>query len=221
MAVSAASGGFSDAFLILFGAQRYALSSGLAVNLSEADAGIATSIDWAFGDFSGSPSPPGNGGRMLSELPREFPLPYYSLVERLTTFGICFGVVVAMTMVFTTLWKYRLNRSIYVTQVTRARSTRERVLQPFSFVTRRRTREPHPTSAQHGAAGEGEANSRSFLAFPGIFACCKIFITGLVGPSIDLIMKEEDCHGICRAVSIASATVAAVFLLWGWLVIEL
>ena len=129
-----ASGG--GALPLIFGAQRFSVSSGLAVEKDPLQTGVATSMGWITGDFGSSPSEDSErrrlSGRRLqskskgkgdtsedaleSESSTEDGLneqeeEMAALLRTLRTFGILMSVLVVIMLCGLLIWKYRKNRN--------------------------------------------------------------------------------------------------------------
>ena len=115
----------------MFGAQRLALSDGLAVPRGEVDAGVSSGLGWASGDlglFSSSkmptsPTPPDGIWRQLNEVASgdegsgnttaPTPAAYDALTERLCSLGIALLGVSALNLASIWYWRTRRNRAFY------------------------------------------------------------------------------------------------------------
>ena len=117
---------------IIFGAQRFSVTSSLSVGTSNVQASVGSSMAWAAGEmplFSPASSlddetdgaEGGSGARRrlrqlrrrLSILPRDTPPEFVSLLNTLITAAVAIAIVLAIQFVVIGLWKFYLNRGYY------------------------------------------------------------------------------------------------------------
>lgn len=207
--------------LRLTGIQRFSISAGLAVPVSELEAGVANSMGWASGDF-GLFMPSSTAcdraddcnSRRLNEDTAELITkdadalaPFF---ERLMTLSITVGVVAALQLGLVLCWSRCANRRFYAARARRADSMRR-------ASTRRRGLMDAENEDVESESDLYHASDR-FRPFPGVavFPClllvaCKLFVTGLVANAVDLVLTPSSLKGIeskqiwCAASALAAA----------------
>ena len=109
---------------LIFGVQRYTLTSGLAVGASRMQASVGTSMGWATGELSVvstgeavEPALPQARRRRLLRMPAGTPAELIALVNVLLTTAVAVGLVVALQLVIVLLWRHVVNRRYYASLV--------------------------------------------------------------------------------------------------------
>ena len=222
---TASGGGGGGVVPLVFGAQRFAASDGLAIPMGGVDRGVAGGMAWTSGDFGlFAPS-----ARRLSEAsnssesaPPPHPAAYNSLVERLIMLGITLGVVLLIWACIIWNWKVRINRTFYGELAAEEKTSST----PLKGISRLR-RSIHVPRLRRSASGAASTQGGTiFKRLPGVFVfpmlpllCCKLFVTGLAKNAIGLAVDGDTCVGSCRAIAVAVTVGVAGFALWGWLVL--
>ena len=216
---------------ILFGAQRLALSDGLAVPIGEVDAGVSSGLGWALGDlglFGLSTAPlsqSSDDARQLSEAGGEVGsgeaggevgsgsnatvLPrlaaFNALTERLGILSMALVAIMFLNLFLIWHWQTRRNRTFY------SEKKQRQLRASFRLLT---------------DTEQADKIQQTFHRFPGVcvfpgplLVVCKLFITGLVANSVDLVIAADECRGRCRAVGIACLVFEIGFIFLGWYVV--
>lgn len=118
---SSAMGGFDNPMPMIFGVQRFAASSGLAVNQSELHAGIADAlasgpINGHLFDLNGAESDEdfvASEGRRLTQAKRRRSPQRNAFDSALANMGIVVGFILPIHVLLLLLWKYAINRGYY------------------------------------------------------------------------------------------------------------
>ena len=221
---------------LIFGVQRFSASSGLAANQSELQTGLAGGLGWAAGSLglvSRPPAPPSDvrrrlqacrdnnglstvcqvtnatnhnnqtgvatGSSFLGDLVEDYfgenvPETLIALLDNLLTFFAALLFIAALQLFGLFFWKKGANRAYY----------------------EQREKEP---------AKIGTPEAVKFKPLPGIFIfpnmltlCFSIFLTGLVGKSVALILDDTTtCTvGQCRWPGIVILILISLFMLTGF-----
>ena len=206
---------------LIFGAQRFSLSSGIGVDKSPMQDAVASSMAWTAGDLSIWPSGGGSsrlralsGTAMLNSTTDSLLVTtspeLFKLLNVLTVAGVQICLVFLVQVALTLAWRRCVNKSYYEEQ--HRRKSKSFVSTQGSFLSRRSS----PTARQRKSEKEHHLSEPSELE-PGDSSVAassteKRFVpfpTFLVWPSSLLFVITINCSGLTRA-SVALLAAEAV-----------
>ena len=206
----AAGGGAMLPFVL--GAQRFQASSGLAVNISNVQTGVAEGMPWILGDFNMSfwrasqnvtaTTTASRRRLMIGQDENQTLLPegddadaqreaLNELMSTLSTFAIVVGSILALTFSIQHVWRHRMNRRYYAEG--------------------RLSKKERRSLTRH-------ARFRSLPAifvFPGILMLSiNFFTTGLIDRSIRLILAPGECGAECIWPAVAVLVLVGSYMIF-------
>ena len=221
---------------LIFGAQRFGASSGLAVEKSELQTGVAGGMGWASGDFGigAEDSPQGRrlwetpmfwwndeGGRQLqdsnSTAPSAPPPPdpqrdsLKALKSKLTTFYMVVGAIAGIMILGFLYYRFRANARYYK-EVGLKEKERRRLYE--------NDKKKKGRDGVYRLVVPPKAEFKSFpgaLVFPGILMLgVNFFLNGLIEPSIMLASFPPDqdmCGSACMVPAVIVLTLMFLYVL--------
>jgi hypothetical protein len=201
---AAAGGGggaaISSAMPLLLGAQRFSISSGLAVNGSGMHSAVADSMNWASGDF-GFIRSSSRSRRQLADVDPEAAAPvsktaktFASLINVYATMAATLLFVFVLYFLVQYYWRHHANRKFYIEQGR------------FSIKKKKIRFVPFP----------------SLFVFPGLAVVgMSIFITAITSKSTALLMSDDGfaCGSGCRSLAWVGLGIVATYQAFGCIMI--
>ena len=213
-ASSGAAGGGAGALPLIFGAQRFSSSQGIAVEKSPIHTGVADGMKWIKGDFGETSDSEGrrllrsiagrnlaakknSGGREVTGVQGEA---LNAVTSTLNTFGYVEGAI-ALLMIFVHIWwRFRRNKRFYA----------ERGLTEIQRRSLYKTKARVPRAAKF-------ASLPGAFVFPSVLMLgINFFINGLIQPAMTLASvpsTEDTCGTQCGAIAGAILALIALYLI--------
>lgn len=210
----AASGGASVAIApLVLGAQRFTCSSGVAIDKSDLQDGVAGNMEWATGEFDFL-SPVSRRRLTEEQVASSRPEELRRLLNLLISATIGLVLCCAIQLFLACLWRHWINRPWH-----REQSTVTPIHEPIMESEKGATSDPPPNPAAKLAMRKMRKPAK-FTAYPKslvwpvpLFFSCSMFLTGLTRASVYLLASSPPgCTAACTAIAVGTMSGVAVFM---------